>query len=36
MPGLVLNGIGQGLTFPPMTISSLAGVDRRSTGWPAR
>jgi EmrB/QacA subfamily drug resistance transporter len=32
LPGLVLNGIGQGLAFPAMTISSLTGVDQRQHG----
>ncbi|MFJ9026305.1 hypothetical protein ACIRPU_41040 [Streptomyces sp. NPDC102259] len=32
MLGLILNGIGQGLAFPAMTISLLSGVDQRRHG----
>ncbi|WP_181792641.1 MFS transporter [Streptomyces sp. WELS2] len=32
LPGLVLNGIGQGLAFPAMIISSLSGVDQPQHG----
>jgi MFS family permease len=32
LPGLLLTGIGQGLTFPSMTVGSLMGVPARQHG----